>query len=86
VEDEYKVSHYSQYYNGIKIDPYLVSKVWKLGEKDNSGVLFHCLKTIARFGDKNTKERELNALYNQIKRLAELEGVELVDKISERSK
>lgn len=61
----------------LKIDPYFVAKQWRLGERDPSGVLFHILKTIARFGDKNSKEREIKAIYLQIKRLAELEGVEL---------
>lgn len=63
----------------IKIDPYFISKVWKLGSKDESGVLFHLLKTIARFGDKNPVEREIKALYKQVKRLAELENVNLED-------
>jgi len=61
----------------IKIDPYFVSNIWKLGEKDNSGILFHNLKTIARFGDKNSIEREIKALYNQVKRLAELNNIDL---------
>ena len=46
----------------IRIDPYFVSEQWKLGEKDNSGAIFHILKTIARFGVKNTKEREIKAI------------------------
>lgn len=79
-------SHYSFKYciteqdteNGdIKVDPYFVSKQWKLGQKDDTGTIFHILKTIARFGDKNSKEREINAIYAQVKRLAELEGVNL---------
>ena len=79
-------SHYSFKYciteqdteNGnIKVDPYFVSKQWKLGQKDDTGTIFHILKTIARFGDKNSKEREIKALYAQVKRLAELEGVNL---------
>jgi hypothetical protein len=61
----------------IKTDPYFISKQWRVGERDPSGALFHILKTIARFGDKNPKEREIKAIYLQIKRLAELEGVEL---------
>lgn len=78
--------HYDNYYQltpadiesgKIKVDAYFVSSMWKLGEKDNTGVLFHNLKTIARFGDKNDIEREIRALYNQTKRLAELHGVEL---------
>jgi hypothetical protein len=61
----------------LKVDPYFVSKQWRLGERDSSGVLFHILKTLARFGDKNPEEREIKAIYLQIKRLAELKGVEL---------
>lgn len=61
----------------IKIDPYFVSHQWKLGEKDNSGALWHCFKGIARFGEKNTVEREIKALHAQIKRLAEIRGVKL---------
>ncbi len=61
----------------IKVDPYFVAKQWCLGGKDNTGVLFHILKTIARYGDKNSKSREIKALYLQIKRLAELENITL---------
>lgn len=64
----------------LKVDPYFVSKTWKIGSKDESGALFHILKTISRFGSKNTREREIKAIYKQIVRLAELEGVELEDK------
>lgn len=85
-QPEYSSSHYNSFYTltekdikagKIKLDPYFVSKQWQLGKKDDSGILFHSLKTIARFGDKNSREREIKALYNQIKSLAELEGVEL---------
>jgi hypothetical protein len=61
----------------LKIDPYFVSQQWNLGSKDSTGVIFHLLKTIARFGDKNGKEREINALHKSVLRLAQLEGVEL---------
>lgn len=61
----------------IKIDPYFVAKQWRTGERDPSGVIFHILKTCARFGEKNSKEREITAIYKSIKRLAELEGVKL---------
>lgn len=61
----------------LRVDPYFVSKLWKIGSKDDSGALWHIFKTIARFGEKNTREREIKAIYAQIKRLAELEGVEL---------
>lgn len=78
--------HYNNYYQltpedieagQIKIDAYFVNKVWKLNSKDDTGVLFHSLKTIARFGDKNPIEREIKALYNQTKRMAQLHGIEL---------
>lgn len=84
--NEWTDKHYSFEYaltkqdkNGgtIKVDPYFVSKQWQLGKKDDTGTIFHILKTIARFGDKNSKEREIKALYAQVKRLAELEGVDL---------
>lgn len=70
----------------VKLDPYLVSKVWKVGSKDDSGALWHCLKTIARFGEKNSQEREIKALYAQIKRLAEINNVRLKDVTEESPK
>jgi hypothetical protein len=86
IKSEWSDKHYNNYYQlsekdikegKVKIDAYFVNKMWKLNEKDDTGALFHCLKTVARFGDKNPIERELNALYNQVKRMAELYGVEL---------
>jgi hypothetical protein len=83
---QWTAKHYDNYYHltdkdvkegKVKIDAYFVNKMWKLNEKDDTGALFHCLKTVARFGDKNPIERELNALHNQVKRMAELYGVEL---------
>lgn len=59
----------------IKIDPYRVSKQWHLGSKDESGALFHVLKTLARIGEKNSVEREVKALLAQIKCFAEIEGI-----------
>lgn len=61
----------------IKVDPYFVARQWRLGSKDDSGVLFHMLKNIARFGDKNSRQREIVGLHKSIQRLAALEGVEL---------
>lgn len=83
---QWTASHYDNYYQltpedikvgKVKIDAYFVNKMWKLNQKDDTGGLFHSLKTIARFGEKNPIERELKALYNQTKRMAELYGVEL---------
>jgi hypothetical protein len=76
-----KISHYDFRYKltkadiekgEIKLDPYFISKQWDLGSKDPSGVIFHCLKTIARWGTKNSVEREIQAMEAQIKRLKEL--------------
>jgi len=61
----------------LKLDPYFVSQQWKLGKKDDTGVLFHCLKTLARYGDKNDVEREIKALNAQVRRLAELHNIKL---------
>lgn len=61
----------------IKIDPYRVSKQWRLGAKDESGALFHVLKTLARIGEKNSVEREVKALIAQIKCFAEIENIEV---------
>lgn len=78
--------HYDFYYllteqdvttGKIKIDPYFVSKQWNIGSKDESGALWHCFKTISRFGTKNPIEREIKALHLQVKRLAELNNVAL---------
>jgi len=86
IKSEWSDKHYNNYYQlsekdikegKVKIDAYFVNKMWKLNEKDDTGALFHCLKTVARFGDKNPIERDLNALDNQVKRMAELYGVEL---------
>lgn len=61
----------------LKIDPYFVAKQWKTGSKDDSGALFHVLKTVARFGDKNGIEREVKALHAQVRGVARSFGVEL---------
>ena len=65
----------------VKLDVYKVANVWGTGSKDNSGALWHSLKTIARFGDKNPVEREIKALYEQVKGLARENGVELKDEL-----
>lgn len=86
LQEKWTDKHYDNKYqlseedikNGfINLDVYFVSKQWKIGSRDESGALWHCLKTIARFGDKNSKEREIKALHAQVKCLAKLEGVEL---------
>lgn len=85
-KDNFSTSHYDYNYklteqdikNGyIRMDTYFVSKVWGIGSKDDSGALWHSLKTINRFGEKNSVEREIKALYNQSKALARIYGVNL---------
>lgn len=86
LKEEYSAKHYDTFYHltdkdieqgKIKIDAYFVAKQWKVGSKDDSGALFHNLKTIARFGEKNSIEREIKALYNQTLALARIYNVEL---------
>lgn len=85
-EDTYSLDHYDLYYTltekdieagKIKVDAYWVAKQWKTGSRDDSGALWHSLKTIARFGEKNGKAREIKALYNQAIALARIYDVEL---------
>jgi hypothetical protein len=82
----YTTEHYDLYYTltekdieagEIKVDAYWVAKQWKTGSRDDSGALWHSLKTIARFGEKNDKAREIKALYNQAIALARIYDVEL---------
>ena len=86
IKDTYTTDHYNLYYTltendieagKIKVDAYWVAKQWKTGSRDDSGALWHSLKTIARFGEKNDKAREIKALYNQAKALARIYDVEL---------
>lgn len=86
VEDSFCQDHYNMYYTltekdieagEIKVDAYWVAKQWKTGSRDDSGALWHSLKTIARFGEKNDKAREIKALYNQAIALARIYDVEL---------
>jgi hypothetical protein len=85
-EDSFCQDHYNMYYTltekdikagKIKVDAYWVAKQWKTGSRDDSGALWHSLKTIARFGEKNSKAREIKALYNQAIALARIYDVEL---------
>ncbi|WOZ57517.1 ATPase [Pseudomonas phage vB_PseuGesM_254] len=86
--NSWTASHYDTYYEltkediaagKVKLDTYLVAKVWKVGSKDDSGALWHSLKTINRFGQKNDVSREIQALYAQAKALARIYGVKLND-------
>ena len=80
--------HYDHYYTltpedisegKIRLDAYTVSKVWKIGSKDDSGALWHTFKLFPRWGEKNSVEREIKALYAQTKALAKIYNVKLED-------
>lgn len=84
--NEYSLKHYDNFYHlteqdikegKIRVDAYWVAKQWRTGSRDDSGALWHSLKTIARFGEKNSVEREIKALYNQARALARIYGVTL---------
>jgi hypothetical protein len=86
IDAEWTDKHYDHYYypteqeiadGKIKLDVYKVSKVWKIGSKDDSGALWHTFKIFPRFGEKNSIEREIIAMHNQIKALANVHGVKL---------
>ena len=82
VEDKWSDKHYNFEYElseedikkgKIKIDPYFVDKIWGI----KNGCLFHILKTLARWGNKNTIERETKASIATLFRYAELENIDL---------
>lgn len=85
-ETTWSGEHYDKYYyltpediveGKIRLDAYTVAKVWKIGSKDDSGALFHTFKLFPRWGEKNTVEREIVALYKQAKALARVYNVNL---------
>lgn len=65
----------------VVIDPYLVAQVWRLGERDPSGCLFHILKTIARLGKKegNSVEREVESIKLTLERYVKMRKVNEFD-------
>ena len=65
----------------VRVDAYAVYRANEIHKQDKSGVLFHLLKTILRFGVKNTVEREVLAIVNQSLRLAREEGVDIRDSL-----
>lgn len=81
-------THYEHYYTlteddiklgKVKLDVYTVADVWKIGSKDDSGALWHTFKIFPRYGEKNSEEREIKAMYAQVKALAKIKGVVLED-------
>ncbi len=72
-EKELSTSHYDGLeIAGQRIDPMWVYKKFRLHEIDESGALFHILKTILRFGKKNEVKRELQAIIATAQRALEL--------------
>jgi hypothetical protein len=72
-EQELSTSHYEGIkLAGVKLDPMLVYKMFSLHEKDESGALFHILKTVLRFGKKNSRKREYQAIIATAARALEL--------------
>lgn len=65
----------------IIIDPYAVAQVWKLGERDPSGCLFHVLKTLSRLGLKegNSVEREIRSMELSLARYREVRKINELD-------
>lgn len=83
---EWSDKHYDHYYTlteddiklgKVRLDVYTVANVWGIGGKDNSGALWHTFKIFPRFGEKNSEEREIIAMYKQVKALAKVKGVSL---------
>lgn len=88
INKEWTDKHYDHYYTltpedisegKVRLDAYTVSKVWKIGSKDDSGALWHTFKLFPRWGEKNSVEREIKALYAQTKALAKIYNVKLDD-------
>lgn len=57
----------------VKIDAYMVNRAWRINSWDDTGAAFHVLKTLTRIcNSKNSLDRELTALQEQIKCLVKL--------------
>lgn len=69
---EYKLTKKDIEQGSIRIDPYFVSSVWKLGARDKTGGLFHILKTLARTKEGNSIVRELESIKATIIRVIEV--------------
>jgi hypothetical protein len=81
-------SHYDNWYTltqdeidlgKVKIDPYLYYGVNSIGDDDKFGCKMHMLKNLSRHKESNSQEREIVGLYKTIKRMAELNGIDLED-------
>jgi hypothetical protein len=79
-------SHYDNWYTltqdeidlgKVKIDPYLYYGVNSIGDDDKFGCKMHMLKNLSRHKESNSQEREIVGLYKTIKRMAELNGIDL---------
>lgn len=69
---EYKLTKKDIEQGSIRIDPYFVSSVWKLGARDKTGGLSHILKTLARTKEGNSIVRELESIKATIIRVIEV--------------
>jgi len=86
-ENGWTDKHYDNYYTlteddieagKIRLDAYTVNRAWKINAWDDTGAAFHLLKTLPRIAnEKNDLERELTALYKQVKCLCKLHNVEV---------
>lgn len=86
-ENSWTDKHYDNYYTlteedieagKIRLDAYTVNRAWKINSWDDTGAAFHLLKTLPRIAnEKNDLERELTALYKQVKCLCKLHNVEV---------
>ena len=72
-EKELSTSHYDGLeIAGERIDPMWVYYKFQLHKLDETGALFHVLKTVLRFGKKNSIKRELQAIIASAQRALDL--------------
>lgn len=75
-EQELSTSHYDGLdVGGERLDPMYIYHKYKLHEKDETGALYHILKTVLRFGHKNSNKREYQAIIATATRALELTEV-----------
>lgn len=84
---KWTASHYDNYYTlteedieagKVRLDAYTVNRAWKCNSIDDTGALFHVLKTVNRAANsKNPFEREVVAMYKQVLCLAKMHNIEL---------
>lgn len=85
-ETQWTDKHYDNWYKltpediklgKVRVDAYMVNRTWKINSWDDTGAAFHVLKTLTRICNcKNSLERELRALQEQINCLVKLHKTE----------